>query len=120
MIKSRKDYQNYLKEYKNKNYTNTPSSDDAYVKWWEEAIEKDLDEFSLLPGPFVMHFHPYQKDGPLLVLDKNGNLPEKYQRKFEAYEVYGLDMGMLVDVESKDLSDGSKVYYITATGENSL
>lgn len=120
MIKTRKDYQKYLKEYKTENYKNVPASEDDYIKWWEEAIETDLREFEVLDSSFTMHFHPYQKDGPLLVLDKKGNLPEKYQRKFEAYQVYGANLNMLVDVEYKELDDGGKIYYITVTGENSL
>jgi hypothetical protein len=61
-------------------------------------IEQIRDE-----GGLDMVFHPYQKDGPLLILDKDGHLPAKYAYKFFAYQLWARDYGgrITLDTERK-------------------
>jgi hypothetical protein len=116
MIETKADFRQYLINHRNSEYGNAPATAEEYADWWGKAIEEDLREF-VIKGEHIMHFKRFQKDGPLLVLTKSGELPEKFEKKFQAYKVYGLDMGYQVEVNYIPDSNEGRIYTIKVTND---
>ena len=114
MSLSKQKYRSYLSAHKAKQYPTAPATTQEYIQFWETALLLDLKE-SVASGGFQMHFHPFQKDGPLLVLDKAGKIPEKYSKKLAAYPTYGLDLGLNVVVESYTDKGGGQLVSVKIT-----
>ena len=101
-----KQYRKYLKDYKTTNYPTAPASANDYADWWIEAVKTTLQEIMEMGGTRDYHYKKHQKDGPLLVVEENGKLPERDQKRFAAFKGIGLEIGLVVVVECIEDGDG--------------
>ena len=111
-MKNEAQYRSYLTEYKTKNHPSAPATPDEYADFWIDAVKQKLKELKETGKVHRMHFKPFQKDGPLLVVTKEGKLPEKNINYFEACEGIGLDLGYSVMVEYIPDEDGGIIVLI--------